>query len=345
MKVSSVSGPAESAEWDRFVSSCTDSTPYHQFGWKRTITRSFGHECHYLVAMDDQNRWCGVLPIAHIRSRVFGNALVSLPFVNYGGILCKEQEAASLLIHTAEHLRKDLGAAHVELRNFKNRLDALPSRHHKVTMILDLEASQEGQWQAFNAKLRNQIRKAEKSKLRSAVGHMELLDGFYEVFARNMRDLGSPVHAKNFFRNVLQEFPESSRIIAVYLGKEVIAAGIILWFKDTMEVPWASSISDHNALCPNNLLYWDAIKFAISFGCKRFDFGRSTPNEGTYNFKKQWGAIPAQLNWQYLIPDGGHLPDLEPSSRKYRAAISIWRSLPVGVTKLLGPGIRKQISL
>jgi FemAB-related protein (PEP-CTERM system-associated) len=202
-------------------------------------------------------------------------------------------------------------------------------------MILELAADADSQWQAFNAKLRNQIRKAEKSGLQSVIGHLELLDDFYAVFARNMRDLGTPVYPKRFFRNILKTFPETTRIFGVYHERRMIAAGIASWFRDTMEIPWASSI--------NNMLYWEAIKFAINKGFRRFDFGRSTPHEGTYNFKKQWGAQPVQLYWQYLLDGRKKVPDLSPSNPKYQSAIRVWQRLPLPITKLLGPMIVRNI--
>jgi FemAB-related protein (PEP-CTERM system-associated) len=194
----------------------------------------------------------------------------------------------------------------------------------------------------FNAKLRNQIRKAEKSGLRFVVGRLELLDRFYDV-AHNMRDLGKPVHGKSFFRNILEAFPDATTIFAVYREIKMIAAGISSRFRNTLEIPWASSISDYKMLCPNNMLYLEAIRFAIRNGFKRFDFGRSTPNEGTYNFKKQWGAKPAQLYWQYVVDGHKETPNLSPSNPRYQAAIRIWQRLPVPATKVLGPMIVRNI--
>jgi serine/alanine adding enzyme len=190
------------------------------------------------------------------------------------------------------------------------------SRHDCITspMFLALAADIDSQWRAFNAKLRNQIRKAEKSGLQFVIGRLELLDRFYEVFAHNMGDLGTPVYGKSFFRNILEAFPDTATIFAVYHETKMIAAGIGSWFRNMLEIPWASSISDYKMLCPNNMLYWEAIRFAICNGFKRFDFGRSTPNEGIYNFKKQWGAQPLQLYWQYVMDGHKEIPNLSPSN-------------------------------
>ena len=329
--------------WDSFVESARDATLYHRFGWKGVIAKSFGHQCYYLAAIDQNGAWQGILPLVHMRSRLFGSFLISVPFVNYGGLLCNNEATGRLLLGEADQLRRSLKAAHVELRHLSDTFEGLPTKQHKVTMILNLATEAERQWQAFNAKLRNQIRKAQKSGLKPLVGRLDLLDGFYNVFARNMRDLGTPVYAKAFFRNILETFPETTRIFAVYHEKEMIAAGIGCWFRDTLEIPWASSVSEYKAFCPNNMMYWEAIRFAIEKGFRNFDFGRSTPHEGTYNFKRQWGALPVQLHWQYLMDSGNGMPDLNPSNPKYRSAIRLWQRLPLPVTKFFGPLIVRNI--
>jgi FemAB-related protein (PEP-CTERM system-associated) len=334
---------SQESNWDRFVESADDATSYHRFGWNTVITKSFGHRPHYLAAIDEQGEWQGVLPLVHMHSKLFGSFMISVPFVNYGGLLVRTEEAARLLLARAQELRRSLGAAHIELRHVGHGLDGLPTEQHKVTMILELATDEESQWKLFDAKLRNQIRKAQKSRLIPVVGHLELLEGFYEVFARNMRDLGTPVYTKEFFRNILQRFQDTTKIFAVYHGATMIAAGIGSWFRQTLEIPWASSFKEYKALCPNNMLYWEAIRFAIARGINKFDFGRSTPHEGTYNFKKQWGAMPVQLYWQYLIDRDKEIPHLNPSNPKYRSAINIWQKLPVPVTKLLGPLIVRNI--
>lgn len=330
-------------EWDAFVSGHPEATAYHQYGWKGIIEQGFGHKAHYLAVRDSEGTVLGILPLFHMKSLLFGKFLISVPFVNYGGIVCNAPGAATTLLKEAERLKIGLKAGHVELRHVACRPDPLPTRRHKVTMILPLAADVDAQWRGFNAKLRNQIRKGEKSDLTCITGQEELLDDFYQVFARNMRDLGTPVHGKPFFRNILNTFPETTRVFAVRLNGKTVAAAIALWFKETLEVPWASSIRKYRPLCPNDLLYWEAIKFAIERGFRHFDFGRSTPNEGTFHFKKQWGALPVQLNWQYLLSEGEELPDLTPKNPKFRLAIRAWQGLPLSVSKLIGPRLIRNI--
>lgn len=333
----------DGGEWNAFVNNHADSTNYHRYGWRKVIEQSFGHKTCYLVARNSSGAICGVLPLTHMKSRLFGNFLVSLPFFNYGGLLCTDDTVAASLLNTSRSMLEGNGAGHLELRHLKKYGEGLATRQHKVAMILNLECDEVAQWQMLDAKVRNQVRKAEKNGVRTVVGGVELLDDFYRVFARNMRDLGTPVYGREFFRSLLNEFATSTKVFAVTLDNRTIAAGIASWFKGTLEVPWASSISDYRPLCPNNLLYWDVIRFAIGQGFGRLDFGRSTPGEGTYNFKKQWGAVPVPLYWQYQLEPNGTLPELNPRNPKYGKAIRIWQKLPLCVTNLLGPHVVRNI--
>jgi serine/alanine adding enzyme len=329
--------------WDRFVESSPRATAYHLFGWKAVFAESFGHRSYYLAAIDENGNWQGILPLTHMRSRLFGNFLVSLPFVNYGGVVCNSVLANEQLVKEAERIRHACGATHVELRQLDHLANDLPTKKHKVTMMLDLIASIEDTWKAFDPKLRNQIRKAQKQGLRFELGRLNLLDDFYGVFARNMRDLGTPVYAKKFFSNVLEEFPDSTAIGAVYYQEKCVASGFASWLGGHVDIPWASSLREYNAVCPNHMLYWELIRFAIDSGFTTFDFGRSTRDEGTYNFKKTWGARPVQLNWQYLMDKTAVMPELSPRNPRFQVAIRVWRTLPVPITNLLGPLIVRNI--
>jgi FemAB-related protein (PEP-CTERM system-associated) len=329
--------------WDDYVSAHPEATGYHLWGWRQVMSRAFGRETRYL-AVEDEDRLVGVLPLVLFRSRVFGRFVVSMPFLNYGGVLADSEAAARLLLEAGIEVTRRAGASHLELRHTARRLfEELPSKTHKVGMRLLLAATPEKQWDAIDRKLRNQVRKADKSDLTILRGGPELLDAFYEVFAWNMRDLGTPVYGKRFFAEVLAAFPAQTRVLCVKLRERPIAGSIVFRYRRMMEVPWASSLREFNPLCANVRLYWEMLQLAIEEGCTAFDFGRSTPNEGTYRFKEQWGATPVPLVWEYWMAEGRPLPDLSPKNPKYDAAISAWQKLPLGVTRWLGPHIVRNI--
>jgi len=219
------------------------------------------------------------------------------------------------------------------------------TKSHKVRMVLTLPDSSRELMKSFKAKLRSQIKKPIKEGLLSKVGGLELLNDFYNVFLINMRDLGSPVHSKNLMQNVLDKFPDTSHIVVVYKGKNPVACSMVVGFKDTLENPWSSSLRKYSRLSPNMLLYWTMLEYACDHGFQYFDFGRSSPDEGTYKFKEQWGAKPTPLHWHYISLHGKTISEETSEKSRFQNAIRYWQKLPVSVTKVLGPPIRKHIGL
>lgn len=337
-----ISGGASPEACDAYVTAHSGSSGYHRPAWLDVIRRAFGHQTQYLVAASD-SRVVGVLPLVFLHSRFFGRFVISMPFLNYGGALADSPEAERALLSHAIAETQKAGGAHLELRHTRKLFPELASRRHKVAMRLVLESSAEHQWQCLDRKVRNQVRKAEKSGVVVEQGGIELLPSFYSVFARNMRDLGTPVYGAQFFREVVSTFPHSTRVFVVRLGVQPIAASLVHWHRDMVEVPWASSLRPYNPLCPNVLLYWEMLRFAIQQGFRVFDFGRSTPDEGTFHFKRQWGAEPQELIWEYWLPPDREPPDLSPRNPKYRAAIALWRRLPLWLTNFVGPHIVRGI--
>jgi serine/alanine adding enzyme len=342
MKVEEVS-LVDATIWDEYVVGHPQASGYHLMAWRRVIEETFGHRTFYLMAKDEQGQIQGVLPLVFLSSRIFGCFLVSLPFVNYGGVLADNAASQDALLGCAIDLAKKLGAGHIELRH--EQLPGLewPNKQHKVSMRLDLAEEFGVLWKKFPAKLRAQIRRAEKEGMTFRLGGDDVLEDFYAVFSRNMRDLGTPVYGRAFFAEILRTFPESSRIGVVYLKDQPVAAGFLYAFRRVLEIPWASSDRRYNRLAPNMLLYNSVLKYGCEEGFRVFDFGRSNPGGGAYRFKEQWGAHPVQLRWHYWLSNGGPLPDLSPSNAKFKWAISVWQRLPLFISRRLGPSIVRYI--
>jgi FemAB-related protein (PEP-CTERM system-associated) len=334
---------AEEAEWQKFVLRRADASGYHDWAWRRVFEKSFGHETTYLAAKRDGDV-VGVLPLVLFRTGIFGRFVSSLPFVNYGGVVTSDDAAAEALLERATEIARSGRMAYLELRHCASQFPALPSRSHKVAMVLELPVDAETMWTRLDKKARNQARRAEKSDLTYARGAADLLPEFYDVFARNMRDLGTPVYSRRFFETVFAELPDEMSIHVVRHGNRAVAAGIAYAHGHAYEMPWASSLRTERARCPNHILYWEAIKHAIDLRCMAFDFGRSTPGEGTFHFKQQWGAEPHPLYWEYRLLTRAAVPNQSPSNPRYRAAIALWKRLPVGLTRVIGPSIVKRIA-
>lgn len=333
----------QAKQWEDYVRREDPSSGYSLPAWLRVFKDAFGHESYPLAALRGE-AVAGVLPLTHVRSALFGSLLVSLPFVNYGGILAGDPKVARRLADTARELGLALKARSVELRHRAPSGLGLPARNeHKASMILDLPQSHEALWKGFKDKVRNQVRKAQKSGLGVERGRAERLDDFYRVFCVNMRDLGTPVYSRSFFSAVLERFPRNTEILCVMRDGLPIASGILYWYGDTMQMPWASSLSGHRSSCPNHLLYWEALRLSCDAGFRHFDFGRSTPDSGPWRFKKQWGARELPLHWEYVLSEGGELPGLSVNNPKFRLAIAAWKKLPLPIANTLGPIIVRGI--
>jgi FemAB-related protein (PEP-CTERM system-associated) len=306
------------------------------------IERAFGHETLPLAAVSSDGIE-GVLPLVFFRSRLFGRFTVSMPFLNYGGVVADAPSVRRALVERAVDETRTRGGAHLELRHDAQLCPELAPKRHKVSMRLPLAANPERQWEALDRKVRNQVRKGEKSQLDVVHGGIELVDDFYAVFAHNMRDLGTPVYAKAFFSEVMRTFAATAQIFVARHQGRPLAASLVYWHGSMIEVPWASALRESNPLCANVLLYWHMLKFSIERGFTVFDFGRSTPDAGTFHFKKQWGAQPLELVWEYWNASGTPPASLNPDNPKFDLAIRIWQRLPVPVATAIGPHVIRNI--
>ncbi|HSL21163.1 MAG TPA: FemAB family XrtA/PEP-CTERM system-associated protein [Vicinamibacterales bacterium] len=329
--------------WEDYVRESPSATCYHQIGWKRVIESSFRTKTFYLLSENSRTGIDGVLPLALLSSVPFGRFMVSLPYFNYGGICASAEHVRSELLRRAVEIARMQGAAHLEVRESAPPTDGLAVKTTKVAMRLALPSSAQALWTSFSSDIRRKVRRPQKEGLEARVEKAEALDAFYRVFAVNMRDLGTPVYPKSFFANVLREFPESTWICTVYRDSAPLAAGLLIGFRDTLEIPWVSSLRAYNHLYTNMLLYWTALSFACEHGYRVFDFGRSTMGGGTYRFKLQWGAVPTQLYWHYWLQREGAVPELNPDNPRYAMAIRVWQKLPVRLTTLIGPSIVRNL--
>jgi len=340
--------PEDYQSWDEFILSHDAAGAYLTTSWKRALETGYGHSIYYLGAFDKE-ALKGVLPLVLIKPPFGRKYLVSLPYCDYGGLLAENSEVGVGLLGHATTLASELGAK-IEIRvsepnaTLEQTASFAQVTAGKCRMLLELSGSAARMWKNFNSKLRSQIRRAMKNGLVRRIGNEELLADFYRVFARNMRDLGSPVHSEQWLRSVLVAFREKARVGVVYKDDTPAAAGILLMHGKVATIPWASSLREFNRLSPNMLLYWTLLEYAADSGFHTLDFGRSTPGEGTYLFKEQWGARPKPLYWYRQRVAGANGGLLE-SSSYFRSVLKWgWATLPVSAANTAGPLIRKYIS-
>jgi FemAB-related protein (PEP-CTERM system-associated) len=330
------------AEWNAFVARSRSANIYHDARWKSVFERACGHACHYLTALVD-GEIAGVLPLVEMKSVVFGHFLVSLPFVTYGGMATEHPETASALTAAAVRLGLDLGVRHVELRQVGASPISLPCRRHKVALTVPLKGSAEEYWARLSSRLRGKVRKAERAGASFEVLGPDGLDSFYAVFALNMRDLGTPVYPKSFFRNILGAFPSSSRVCAVRWRGTPVAAALAIRNGMDLHLPWIAADYACSKNYVNEFLYWSTLQWAWRQGVGRVDLGRSTAGGGNHRFKQQWLPDETLLHWYYWMPEDGTPPGVSPDNPRYSLAIRCWRRLPLAVANWLGPKVARNI--
>ena len=343
--------------WDEYVLNHPNGIAYHLYAWGEAVEKAYGFKSHYFMALRD-NKTVGVLPLTIFKLPFGKRRYVSLPYCDAGGPLAETPGIEKELLNQALAIAGKNNFNKLVIRNtrpFAGIEKELTINTKKVRMLLDLPDSSEALMKSFKSKLRSQVKKPIRDHLTIESGGPGLLNDFYPVFAENMRDLGSPVHSKLWIESILTEFHARSRLFLVRMPEGTPAAGgIILCHSRTVSVPWASSLRRFNRFNPNMMLYWGFLEYASDNGYKQFDFGRSTPNEGTFRFKKQWGALPHPLHWADfncsnpqktdLIPTG-HSGETTGNGHIRKAAEEIITRTPVGFSKILGQLTRKYISL
>lgn len=318
-----------------------DWTNFHLHEWKPLLESVMGHECPYLVARDAGGALVGALPLVRVRSLLFGHYLVSMPFVNYGGPL-GTAAAVRELARAAVAMAQADGVKLLELRSRHELPIDLPASHRKITVVLDLPDTPDALRKQLGAKLRSQIKRPEKEGVAVRFGSDQVAP-FFEVFARHMRDLGTPTQPRALFEQIARRFGDDAWFGCAYLGEQPIACGAGFRWGGEFEMTWASALSEFNRISPNMLLYAAFMDRAIAEGVRLFNFGRCTPDSGTHRFKKQWGSRDEQL-WWYQHARGAEVAATpSPDQGAFSWGPRVWRHLPLPVANAVGPLIVRSI--
>lgn len=329
-------------ECDYFVQNMAGARLCHMPAWTRMIEDTFGYKGYYLVARENGGV-CGVLPLMHVQSRLFGNRLVSQPFSDYGGALATSPVVLEALYNQAVEIAVQSRCDSMELRNTVPLVHDLHLRTDKVSMYLPLAPDSKDVWKDLRHKTRNRVRKAEGVGFTVKVGGEEFLDEFYRVWTVRMRELGTPCYPCKLFSSILETFPSDVQIFLAVLNGVTTAVLFAYTFNDWVQCSWGAALRDYDNMGPNYVLNWEAIKYYCEKGMKWFDFGRSTIGSGQYTFKERWGANRIDLCWQYWTPPGRCLVIANPNDQKYRKRVEMWKRMPLWMSRLIGPMISRSL--
>jgi FemAB-related protein (PEP-CTERM system-associated) len=337
---------ASAAAWDAFVTAHPDGSFFHRAAWAGVIAAAFRHRTDYLFAEQD-GAISGVLPLVHMRTLLFGNTLVSTPFCVTGGPLARDAASRAVLLDRARDLMRGLGASALELRTPRapDANEDWPAYPEGWQVRDDLYCGfrrkiapdHEANMQAIPRKQRAMVRKGIANGLSATQGRS--LDPFFRVYAESVRNLGTPMFPRRYFRLLLDAFPDCSDITTVHDGGIPIAAVLNFYFRDEVLPYYGGGTRLARNRAANDFMYWQVMRQAADRGCRVFDFGRSKIGTGAYDFKRNWGFVPQPLAYRYLLAPGAKVPDHNPLNPKYRLFIAAWRHLPLGVANLIGPHI------
>ncbi|MCU0952381.1 MAG: FemAB family PEP-CTERM system-associated protein [Burkholderiaceae bacterium] len=325
----------DAAAWDEFALACPEATFFHRFGWRTILDEVFRHRTHYLLA-ERAGAICGVLPLAQTRSRLFGHALTSLPFAVYGGVASTDPAATQALHAAAVALARDLGVAHLELRNRQPREAAWPRQDLYVTFRREILPEVDANLLAIPRKQRAMVRKGLQ---RGLVAEVDAgVERFFALYADNQHRHGTPPHGKRYFEALRQVFGDDCEVLTVLSPQGKPVSGVMsFYWRDEVLPYYAGDLTDARDLAANDFKYWELMRRACERGLKVFDYGRSKLGTGSFDFKKNWGFAPAPLSYEYQLFKRDSVPQNNPANPKYRAMIATWQKLPRPVVNALGP--------
>lgn len=335
--------PGAEPAWDAFVAARPDGTFFHRSAWRGVIERAFGHAAHYIIAECD-GAVVGVLPLVHVKSVLFGRALVSNPFCVYGGPLAADAETAQALEGAALALMEQLRVKVLELRPLhvlpENWLDGGTWQTRGdlyATFRKPIVADDEQNFKAVPRKQRAMVRKGIERALTCTVGRE--VDDLHAIYAESVRNLGTPVFSRRYFRILAEAFADDFDVLTVSDGGAPVAAVMNFYWRDEVLPYYGGGTAAAQGCCANDFMYWEVMRRAARRGARLFDFGRSKFGTGSFAFKKNWGFSPEPLLYRYRLQPGARLPDHNPLNPRYRPLIAAWKHLPLPLANLLGPPI------
>lgn len=331
----------DASRWDDFVRNCPTATFFHLSGWKHVIENIFQHPTWFIYA-ETRGEIRGVLPLAQVRSRIFGNSLVSLPFCVYGGVAAMDCEVLQALETAADHRARDLGVDHLELRNVIQRHVDWPRQDIYVTFRKEILPDVEANLMAIPRKQRAMVRKGAKAGLATQID--DGIDRFFALYANNVRRHGTPALPIRYFEMLKEEFGQDCESLIVTNSAGSPVSGVLtFYFRDEVLPYYAGDTLAARDLAANDFKYWELMRRGCERSCRVFDYGRSKRGTGSFQFKKNWGFEPKPLSYEYRLYARQEIPQNNPMNPKYRAFIKLWRLLPLGIANRLGPYVVRNL--
>ena len=333
--------PQRHTAWDAFVQDHPHGSPFHTIAWKKTIEEIFPYQAHYLVALSG-DVIVGALPLFLVKNLILGRVLMSTPFAVYGGVLADSDEVRAAMAEAVRALGSTLKADRVELRNsYPEQCLGFSPVARYVTYTGPVGPDEEAVLTSIPRKTRRIVRKSLEQPFTVRV-QTEDFSAFEHLYSSNLRRLGTPAFPPKYFAALLRNFKNSADIREILLEGKPVAAALSFYFRDQVLPYYGASDERYNREAPSTFMYYDLMRWGGQNGFAMFDFGRSKVESASGHFKSHWGLVERTLPYEMLLLKGQlAAPNHSPTNPIYQWPIKIWRSLPLPVTRAIGPQVLK----
>jgi FemAB-related protein (PEP-CTERM system-associated) len=330
----------EESRWDAFVRASPEGTFYHLSGWRSLIENSLHHPAYYLYC-ENQGQIEAVLPLVHVKSLLFGNALISVPFLVYGGPIASNSGALNKVIEAARELAVELGVDHLELRNQTKVPGDWLGKDNYATFRKAIDPDPETNLLAIPRKQRAMIRKGIQAGLKAEID--QDTDRLYSAMLACKRNLGTPFFGPAWLRAIKEAFGDQVEVTTITHQDRTVCSVMSFCYGNEILPYYGGGGELARDLKGNDFMYWAVMEKACRDGVEIFDYGRSMVGSGAYRFKKHWGFEPEPLQYQYFLVSTDSPPNLNPSNPRYRFLINMWKRLPLPIAGTIGPSIARRL--
>ncbi|MFQ5737523.1 MAG: lipid II:glycine glycyltransferase FemX [Acidobacteriota bacterium] len=328
--------PEKDSRWDGFILESPTGSVYHLSSWIRVVASAYGYTS-FCLALESAGKLRGIAPFLRVNSPLTGKRLVSLPFTSYCRALFPPLET-SRVVDLALKCHPDVD--YVEFRFPQESQPVFEPPEPQLsftTHVLNLDRSLDALVRTFHTSVRRSIRKADRSDLRLRMAETEAdLKEFYKLEVAVRKKHGLPPQPYRFFARMWKILRPKKLLFMplVEHGNRVVAASLMLRFKDTFHYEYAASDRDFLRLRPNHKLIWETIQMAHREGARYYDFGRTSLTNPTLAlFKERWGAQPQPLAY-HRFPRRRRVPGASVPLRPLLTFVH--RRLPAPLLRLEG---------
>ena len=352
----------ESTEQLNFFLSNTPHFIFHTLEYKKFIEEAFETE-YILLAAQDGEKIKTILPVVKIKSKLFGNKMISSAYLEYGGFAGEEEGVGEILDFIGKGNSK---YGYLEIRGGEECFDEILSaklikKNLYKRFVLEL-GPEEKVWKGIQHSKRKAINRALRNVEVKEVP-LAGLDEFYKLYLRNMKRFGSPPYAKKYFESFYRNIVDvgQGKIYGAYIKDEkslstsglqqdtqcfegkLVAALLGFCYRDRIHIVIAVSDERFREHRPNDAVHWEFIKWGCEKDYKWFDFGRVREESGQFEYKRKWGPKLLGLPSYFMLWGKKEIPEVDPSG--YGLAVKMWKKMPLWFTKLVGPRLRKELGI